>query len=132
MTSAGGAAHECLARQSNCVAPPGLDIFFALYPGLTLWATFSTRLTALFDVASNFWFLQPLRSAGRADASLSVYPPTENHFVIFQIAEHRGVCLDSSAATRWPSAAARHAGVRFRSAWLHSTCGQFLPSVRPS
>src|SRR5262249_47859562 len=94
-------------------------------------------LTALFDVgrsiliASNFWFLQPLRSAGRADASLSVYPPTENHFVIFQIAEHRGVCLDSSAATRWPSAAARHAGVRFRSAWLHSLCVHFFPSFRP-
>ena len=45
--SAVGAAHECFARQSNCVAPPGLQIVFAFYPGLTPWATFLTRLPAL-------------------------------------------------------------------------------------
>src|SRR5215471_1020369 len=39
MTSAGGATHICPARQLNCVAPPGLDTVFSLYPGLTPWAT---------------------------------------------------------------------------------------------
>ncbi len=47
ITSAGGAAQACALGPSNCVAPPGLDIFFAVYPGLTPWATFLTRLTAL-------------------------------------------------------------------------------------
>ena len=35
------------ARSSNRVAPPGLGTVFVAYPGLTPWATFSTRLTAL-------------------------------------------------------------------------------------
>ena len=33
-----------VSRGNRCVAPPGLDPVFALYPGLTPWATFSTRL----------------------------------------------------------------------------------------
>jgi hypothetical protein len=61
MTSAGGAAPGCPARPSNRVAPPGLDTVFSVYPGLTPWATFLTRLAALSYEANAIW------SAWRAD-----------------------------------------------------------------
>ncbi len=47
MTSAGGAAQGRLPSRGGhriCIAPPGLEILFAAYPGLTPWATFLTRL----------------------------------------------------------------------------------------
>src|SRR5215469_12660959 len=62
MTSAGGATHVVPRRQSNCVAPPGLDTVFAFTQGSRPArgpqrarfsrvgvdsATFSTRLPAL-------------------------------------------------------------------------------------
>src|SRR5215472_15847553 len=37
-----------------CAAPPGLNTFLTLYPGLTPGATFLTRLTALCLVLFNF------------------------------------------------------------------------------
>ncbi len=41
--SAGGAAHAGVAKQSNCVAPPGLGTAFAAYPGLTALPGSPTR-----------------------------------------------------------------------------------------
>ena len=63
MTSAGGAAHA----PPNRVALTGLAPVFAIYPGLTPWATFLTRLTALHDVVCRI--LNPLKFLAPAFAN---------------------------------------------------------------